>query len=437
MRPTLVNAAKAPELVKKLFVTFGLLAVYRMGVFVPTPGVNSAALKDFIGNGGNIFGIFNSFTGGALERFSVFALGIMPYISASIIMSLLPSVFEHFANLKKEGELGRRKLNQYSRYLTILIAVIQAWGIASWLQSNPGVVINPGIGFKLLTVLTLTAGTVVVMWLGEQITQRGIGQGSSLIIFAGIVAGFPSVVANLWGNFQAGDLRGSQLLTIAVLVVASTVFVVFVERAQRRIPIHHAKRVVGRKVYGASMQFLPFKVNAAGVIPPIFASALITFPSMMSQMFKSDNRWLNEVSAWLAPGGTFYDALYVGLIVFFSYFTTSIFINSNDVAENLKEHGGFVPGIRPGKHTADYLDHVLTRLTTLGAVYLSFICVAPFFFFDSFQVFLGGTAVLIIVGVAINFAEQIQTYLMTQQYDRFLGDEGASGNRRFKGRGPE
>jgi preprotein translocase subunit SecY len=275
------------------------------------------------------------------------------------------------------------------------------------------------------------------MWLGEQITQRGIGQGSSLIIFAGIVAGFPSVVANLWGNFQAGDLRGSQLLTIAVLVVASTVFVVFVERAQRRIPIHHAKRVVGRKVYGASMQFLPFKVNAAGVIPPIFASALITFPSMMSQMFKSDNRWLNEVSAWLAPGGTFYDALYVGLIVFFSYFTTSIFINSNDVAENLKEHGGFVPGIRPGKHTADYLDHVLTRLTTLGAVYLSFICVAPFFFFDSFQVFLGGTAVLIIVGVAINFAEQIQTYLMTQQYDRFLGDEGASGNRRFKGRGPE
>jgi len=258
-----------------------------------------------------------------------------------------------------------------------------------------------------------------------------------LIIFAGIVAGFPSVVANVWSNFQAGDLRGSQLLTIVLLVVASTVFVVFVERAQRRIPIHHAKRVVGRKVYGASMQFLPFKVNAAGVIPPIFASALITFPSMISQMFKSQNAWLNEIAGWLAPGGTFYDALYVGLIVFFSYFTTSIFINSNDVAENLKEHGGFVPGIRPGKHTADYLDHVLTRLTTLGAVYLAFICVAPFLFFDSFQVFLGGTAILIIVGVAINFAEQIQTYLMTQQYERFLGDEGPSGNRRFKGRGPE
>ncbi|PIR22967.1 MAG: preprotein translocase subunit SecY [Deltaproteobacteria bacterium CG11_big_fil_rev_8_21_14_0_20_45_16] len=436
MSNKLVSAARAPELIKKLWVTFGLLAIYRMGIFVPTPGVNGDALKRFITEGANLFGVFNAFSGGALERFSVFALGIMPYISSSIIFSLLTVVSPRLSQLQKEGgELGRKKINQYTRYGTILIAVVQAFGIASWLQSNPGgmeIVNNPGLSFKLLTVVTLTAGTCFIMWLGEQISQRGIGNGTSLIIFASIVSGMPSAVGNLWEKVAAGEMRGGDFFMFIVLAVAITGVIVFFERAQRRIPIHHAKKVVGRKMYGASMQFLPLKVNMAGVIPPIFASSILLFPGTMAQFLGARFPQLNEVAVWFQPGNWMYNTLYVVGIVFFCYFYTAIQFNPEDVADNVKKSGGFVPGIRPGKNTADYIDHVLTRLTTCGAVYISAICILPFFFFDSYQVFLGGTSILIVVGVAMNFVEQVQTHLMAQRYDSLLNDSSGTRTSRFR-----
>jgi len=431
----LISASKAPELIKKLWITAGLIAVYRLGVFVPTPGVNAQELSNFLTSGANIFGLFNAFSGGALERFSIFALGIMPYISSSIIFSLLTVVSERLSQLQKEGDLGRKKINQYTRYGTIVLAFIQGWGIATWLESNPGgltIVENPGLTFKLLTVLTLTAGTCFIMWLGEQITQRGIGNGSSLIIFASIISGFPRAVYQQWEGFQSGDISGPTLFSLAVLCVAAIGFIVFFERALRKIPIHHAKRVVGRKMYGASMQFLPLKINMAGVIPPIFASSILLFPGTIAQFLKTRFPALSDVAVYLSPGTWPYTILDIALIVFFAYFYTAIQFNPDDVAENVKKSGGFVPGIRPGKNTAEYIDRVLTRLTTAGAVYIAFVCVAPFFFLNKYQVFLGGTSLLIVVGVAMNFAEQIQSHLMAQQYEGFLG--GQSKQRRFRGR---
>lgn len=414
-----------------------IIAIYRLGVHVPTPGVNAAALQEFLNQSANIFGFFNAFSGGALERFSVFALGIMPYISSSIIFSLLGVVSERIGQLQKEGELGRRKINQYTRYGTVALALVQGWGIASWLQSNPGgaqIVENPGMTFRLLSTLTLTGGAIFVMWLGEQISQRGIGQGASMIIFASIVSGFPAVISNVWQHYQAGDLRGMQMFVLALVVVAATAFVVFMEKAQRRIPIHHAKRVVGRKVYGASMQFLPLKINMAGVIPPIFASSILLFPGTIAQFLKGRFPQLSDVAAWLNPGTVLYSVIYSVGIIFFCYFYTAIQFNPDDVAENVKKSGGFVPGIRPGKQTAEHIDWVLTRLTTIGAVYITLLCVAPFFFFSSYQIFLGGTSILIVVGVAMNFGEQIQSHLMAQQYDKFLGNQARGNEKRFKGR---
>lgn len=419
---------------KKLWITAGFLAVYRMGCFIPTPGVNAKALSDFLSESANIFGLFNSFSGGALSRFSVFALGIMPYISSSIIFSLLTVVSERLAALQKEGELGRKKINQYTRYGTIVLAVIQGWGIASWLQSNPGgvqIVENPGLTFKILTVVTLTAGTCFIMWLGEQISQRGIGNGSSLIIFSSIVSGFPGVVAQLFEQLDNGELTGGKLFGLALLAIAAVAFIVFFERAQRRIPIHHAKRVVGRKMYGASMQFLPLKINMAGVIPPIFASSILLFPGTLAQFLKTRFPQIAEVALWLQPGTWLYGVIDVALIVFFCYFYTAIQFNPDDVAENVKKSGGFVPGIRPGKNTSEYIDRVLTRLTTCGALYISFVCISPYFFLREYQVYLGGTSILIVVGVAMNFAEQIQSHLMAQQYEGFAG--GGAKARRFKG----
>jgi len=437
LKSNLISSARAPELVKKLWMTAFIFAIFRMGIFVPTPGVNAKALQEFLNQSANIFGFFNAFSGGALERFSIFALGIMPYISSSIIFSLLTVVSERLSRLQKEGgDLGRKKISQYTRYGAVILSVIQGWGIASWLESSPGgvpIVENPGLTFKFLTVITLTGGTLFVMWLGEQITQRGIGQGASMIIFAGIVSHFPSSISQVWQMYEAGDIRGMSMFMLFVAVMVATTFVVFMERAQRRIPIHHAKRVVGRKVYGASMQFLPLKINMAGVIPPIFASSILLFPGTIAQFMKGRFPQMSEVAAWLNPGTLLYSVFYVTGIVFFCYFYTAIQFNPDDVAENVKKSGGFVPGIRPGKNTAEYIDWVLTRLTTVGAFYVAALCVSPFFFFSNYQIFLGGTSILIVVGVAMNFGEQIQSHLMAQQYEKFLGDD-AKGDKRFKGR---
>jgi preprotein translocase subunit SecY len=406
-----------------------------MGVFVPTPGVNAKALSDYLSEGTNIFGLFNAFSGGALENFSVFALGIMPYISSSIIFSLLTVVSERLSALQKEGELGRKKINQYTRYGTIILSIVQGYGIASWLQSSPGgiqIVENPGWGFKILTVFTLTAGTCFIMWLGEQISQRGIGNGSSLIIFASIVSRFPDFVRSSFDRLQTGEMSGGSAFGLLIIGIAAIGFIIFFERAQRRIPVHHAKRVVGRKMYGASMQFLPLKVNMAGVIPPIFASSILLFPGTIAQFAKAKYPIVGEMAVWFTPGTWFYEVLFVTGIVFFAFFYTAIQFNPDDVAENVKKSGGFVPGIRPGKTTAEYIDRVLTRLTTCGAVYISIVCVAPLFMLKNYNVFLGGTSLLIVVGVALNFIEQVQSYLMAQQYEGFLG--GAARTRRFKNR---
>lgn len=441
MNENLINTAKAPELIKKLWVTLGLIAIYRMGVFVPTPGVNAKALNDFLNEGANIFGMFNAFSGGALANFSVFALGIMPYISSSIIFSLLGVVSERLAALQKEGELGRKKINQYTRYGTIVLAIIQGYGIASWLQSNPSgirIVENPGAAFKVLTIVSLTAGTCFIMWLGEQISQRGIGNGSSLIIFASIVSGFPNFVAKTFDRLQVGEITGGTTFGLCIIALVAVAFIIFFEQAQRRIPIHHAKRVVGRRMYAASMQFLPLKINMAGVIPPIFASSILLFPGTLVQFAKNSalvQKYLPraaEVAVFFTPGTWSYEVLFVIGIVFFSYFYTAIQFNPDDVADNVKKSGGFVPGIRPGKNTAEYIDRVLTRLTTVGALYITAVCIAPFFMMKSYNVFLGGTSILIVVGVALNFIEQIQSHLMAQQYEGFLGSSGRA--RRFKSR---
>lgn len=413
---------KIPELRKRILFSLLVLAVYRIGVHIPTPGVDGVALKQvFADMQGAIFGLFNMFSGGALERFSIFALGVMPYISSSIIFQLLTVVWPYLHELQKEGEQGRKKITQYTRYGTVVLCVIQGYGIATGLEHvSPPVVLNPGLAFKLMTTVTLTGGTLFIMWLGEQISERGIGNGISLIIFAGIASRIPSGILSTLSLYRTGELPFLRVLIVLAIVLATFFAIIFVERGSRRIPIQYAKRVVGRKVYGGQNTHLPLKVNTSGVIPPIFASSLLMFPATFATFIKSEN--LQKFVTLLQPGGLIYDVLFVGLIVFFCYFYTAVAFKTDDVADNLKKYGGFIPGIRPGPSTAQYIDHVLSRITLGGAVYISAICVLPTFLTQSMKVpfYFGGTSVLILVGVALDTVAQIETFLLSRNYEGFM-----------------
>jgi preprotein translocase subunit SecY len=419
------NAAKFSELKKRIFFTLAMLAVYRMGVQVPTPGINGEVLAAFFAkNAGTLFGMFNMFSGGALANFSIFALGIMPYISASIIIQLLTVVIPQLESLKKEGAAGERKITQYTRYGTVGLSIIQGTFIATGLQSMTGpggeqIVLNPGTPFILMTMLTLTAGTSFIMWLGEQMTERGIGNGISLIIFAGIVARGPGALVNSFQLIQAGEITLFFVPLIIAFMVAVVAVIVFFETAQRRIPIQYAKRVVGRKVYGGQSSHLPLKINIAGVIPPIFASSIMMFPATIGGFVQVE--WVKKVSAAMTPGSVYYYLLYIVMIVFFCFFYTAVTFKPDDVAENLKKNGGFVPGIRPGRKTANFIDKVLTRLTVVGAIYLSVICVLPTILISKFNLpfYFGGTALLIIVGVAIDTISQVQSQMVMTNYEGF------------------
>lgn len=429
------NIFRIPELKRRILMTLILLAVYRIGVHIPTPGINGDALATFFARHQNtIFGIFDMFSGGALVRLSVFALGIMPYISASIILQLMTVVIPQLEQLSKEGEQGRKKITQYTRYGTVVLSLIQGFGISIGLESMTGpgnipIVYHPGWGFRMMTMITLTAGTAFIMWLGEQISERGIGNGISLIIFAGIVARMPSAIGNTLRMLSTGEMGLFKVIIILVLMVAVVAFIIFMEQGQRRIPIQYAKRVVGRRMYGGQSTHLPLKINTSGVIPPIFASSLIMFPATIASFFK-ENEWMQLVSSALRPGAFIYELLYVIFIFFFCFFYTAIVFNPADVAENLKKYGGFIPGIRPGKRTADYIDKVLTRITLGGALYLSAVCVLPSILMTKFHVpfYFGGTALLIVVGVAIDTVQQIEAHLITRNYEGFL--TAASGKKK-------
>ena len=432
------NIFKIPELKKRILFTFGLLIVYRVGVHVPVPGIDSSALASFFAQAeGTIFGIFNMFSGGALERLSVFALGIMPYISASIILQLLTVVIPHLEQLKKEGEQGRKKITQYTRYGTVILSIIQGFGIAVGLESmsSPGggapVVLFPGWAFRLMTVITLTAGTAFIMWLGEQITERGIGNGISLIIFAGIVARLPTAGGNTFRLLSTGEMGIFVVLILVIFMVAVIGCIIFVEQGQRRIPVQYAKRVVGRKMYGGQSTHLPLKINTSGVIPPIFASSIIMFPATIANFINIP--WIKTIGETMRPGNVIYELLFVGFIFFFCYFYTAVTFNPVDVAENMKKQGGYIPGIRPGKRTADYIDKVLTRITLGGAIYVSAVCVLPSILITRFDVpfYFGGTALLIVVGVAIDTVSQIESHMLSRHYEGFLK---RSGGARLKGR---
>lgn len=414
---------KIPELRKRIIFTLIMLAVYRIGVHVPTPGVDGAALQQVFANmKGTIFGWFNLFSGGALERFSIFALGVMPYISSSIIFQLLTVVWPYLHDLQKEGDQGRKRITQYTRYGTVLLCLVQGYGIAAGLEhySNPMVVTHPGFAFKVLTTITLTAGTVFLMWVGEQMSERGIGNGISLIIYAGIAARLPSGIGSTLSLYRSGELSVFKILMVIAVIFATFFVIIFVERGSRRIPIQYAKRIVGRKVYGGQNTHLPLKVNTAGVIPPIFASSLIMFPATFATFFPIKR--IQEFTSLLQPGSLIYNVLFVGLIVFFCYFYTAVTFKTDDVSENLKKYGGFIPGIRPGLPTAQYIDYVLSRITLGGAVYISAICVLPTFFTQTLKVpfYFGGTSVLILVGVALDTVAQIETFLLTRNYEGFM-----------------
>jgi preprotein translocase subunit SecY len=391
---------------------------------VPTPGVDGAALQQMFANmKGTVFGMFNLFSGGAFEKFSIFALGVMPYISASIIVQLLTVVFPQFHELQKEGDQGRKKLTQYTRYLTVVLCFIQGLSIATGLEaaSNPPVVLHPGFAFKAMTTITLTAGTIFLMWVGEQMSERGIGNGTSVLIFAGIAAGIPKGFGSTLAIFRTGELSGFKLAVVALAILVTFFVIIFVERGTRRVPVQYVKRVVGRQVYGGQDTHLPLKVNTSGVIPPIFASSLLFFPATIATFFPK-NEWIQKITSQLVPGGMIYNVLFVGLIVFFAYFYTAVTFKTEDVSDNLKKYGGFIPGIRPGQPTAHYIDHILSRITLGGAVYISVICVMPSLMnqFAQLPFYFGGTSVLILVGVAMDTVAQIETYLLTHNYDGFL-----------------
>ncbi len=422
----LARAANIPELRKRIVFTLLMLFVYRMGVQIPTPGINGEALASFFEKNANtLFGMFNMFSGGALENFSIFALGIMPYISASIIIQLLTVVIPQLEALSKEGEAGRRKITQYTRYGTVGLAIIQGFFIASGLEgmSGPGgsaIVLEPGIQFKLMTLLTLTSGTAFIMWLGEQMTERGIGNGISLIIFAGIVARLPAAIVNTVELVKAGSLTVILVPILLAMMAVVIGVIIFFETAQRRIPVQYAKRVVGRKVYGGQSSHLPLKINISGVIPPIFASSIMMFPATIGSFIQID--WVQQISAALSPGTIYYYILFVAFVVFFCFFYTAVTFKPDDVAENLKKNGGFVPGIRPGKKTSEFIDKVLTRITVVGAAYLSVVCVMPTILISKFNVpfYFGGTALLIVVGVAIDTISQIESHLVMRNYEGFM-----------------
>ena len=423
MASGLTNIFRVPELRKRLTFSLGMLAVYRLGIFVTTPGVDRVAMREVVRQG-KMLGLLDFFSGGAFEQLSIFALGIMPYVSASIILQLLTVVVPALEKLQKEGELGRRKITQYTRYLTIVLSAIQGYGIASFLEAQARVVANPGWGFRLMTMISLAAGTAFIMWMGEQITERGIGNGISLVIFAGIVARVPRAVYDTWVNYnsQSSRLTEMALVILGAVMVVVVGLIVFVERGQRRIPIQYAKRVVGRKLYGGQSTHLPLKVNTSGVIPPIFASSLLLFPSTLAGWFP----FLAALQTALQPGSWTYNVVYVVLIVFFAYFYTAVTFNPVDVADNLKKYGGYIPGIRPGKKTADYIDHVLSRITFGGAMYLAAICVLPTIITNEFGVtfYFGGTSLLIVVGVALDTVQQIEGHLITRHYEGFTGPRG-------------
>lgn len=426
------NIFKIAELKSRILFTIALLAVYRIGAHIPTPGINGEELSKFLlERGGALMGFFDMFSGGALSRATIFALGIMPYISASIILQLLTVVIPSLGKLAKEGEAGRKKITQYTRYGTVLISVIQSLGIAIGIESmgQGAFVQNPGWAFRLVTMITMTSGTAFIMWLGEQITERGIGNGISLIIFAGIVAGFPNAVVLTITLLRAGEIHLILLLFLIAVMIAVIGVIIFVERGQRKIPIQYAKRVVGRKVYGGQSTHLPLKVNTAGVIPPIFASSILMFPATIAGFISIP--WVQAVSRQLTPGSLVYTILYVGLIFFFCYFYTAIIFNPVDIADNLKKYGGFIPGVRPGQRTSDYIYRVLARITFGGAAYLSAVCILPDILRGYFNVpfYFGGTSILIVVGVALDTVSQIESHLVTRSYEGFLKKGRVRGRR--------
>ncbi len=421
------SIAKIPELKRRILFTLMMLAVYRLGCHIPTPGIDPTALMAFFAaQRGTIFGLFDMFSGGALQKFAVFALGIMPYISASIIIELLKVVLPSIEKLYKEGESGQKKIKQYTRYGTVVICAVQGLGIAWGLEQMTGgashmpVVLHPGWGFRLLTVLTLTAGTTFIMWLGEMITERGIGNGISLIIFAGIVARLPSAIISTFQLIGAGEIYPIFMVLLVLAMIAVVGFIVFVERAQRRIQVQYARRVVGRRMMGGTTTHLPLKVNTSGVIPPIFASSLLMFPATIKSFVHVD--WVQRAMDTVSPGGNLHDLVYVAFIFFFCYFYTAVTFNPVDVADNLKKWGGYVPGLRPGKPTSEYIDRILTRITLGGAVYVSAVCVLPSILIRKFNVpfYFGGTALLIVVGVAMDTMGQIESHLLTRHYEGFM-----------------
>jgi preprotein translocase subunit SecY len=434
----LAGLGKYADLRQRLFFVLGALIVYRIGTYIPVPGINPVALAEmFKGTQSSIIGLFDMFSGGALGRFSVFALGIMPYISASIIMQLMSNVIPQLEQLRKEGESGRRKITQYTRYGTVILATFQALGIAfafeSQVAGNMAVVVNPGIGFKLMTVITLVSGTMFIMWLGEQITERGIGNGISIIIFAGIVAGLPSAIAQTLTLVEKGTFSPLRTLLLFAIVLAVTGFVVFMERAQRRITVNYAKRQVGRQVMAGQTSHLPLKINMSGVIPPIFASSIILMPATVVGWFGQGGgesvSWLQDIATTLSPGQPIYVVLYAAAIVFFCFFYTAFVFNPKETAENLKKSGAFIPGIRPGEQTAAYMDGVVSRLTLVGAIYITLVCLLPEFMIVNWQVpfYFGGTSLLIVVVVCMDFMAQVQAHLMSHQYESLLRKANLTG----------
>jgi preprotein translocase subunit SecY len=423
--PNRASADKYGDLRRRLVFLLLALVVYRVGAHIPVPGINPEQLEQlFNDQQGGILSLFNMFSGGALSRFTLFALGIMPYISASIIIQLMGYVVPAFEQLKKEGESGRRKITQYTRYGTLGLALFQSLGIAMALESSSGLVMSPGLGFRVTTVVTLTAGTMFLMWLGEQITERGLGNGISILIFGGIAAGLPGAVGGLLELVRTGAMSIIVALLIVVVVGFVTYFVVFVERGQRKILVNYARRQVGNKVYGGQSSHLPLKLNMSGVIPPIFASSIILLPATVADWFSTGSSltWLKDISATLSPGQPVYVLIYASAIVFFCFFYTALVFNSKETAENLKKSGAFIPGYRPGDQTARYIDKILLRLTLAGAVYITFVCLLPEFLILKYNVpfYFGGTSLLIIVVVTMDFMAQVQNYLMSQQYESLL-----------------
>jgi preprotein translocase subunit SecY len=432
-----VNMFRIPELKRRILFSLGLLAVYRIGAHVPTPGINGEALAEVLratASQGTLLGFVDLFAGGALLKMTIFALGIMPYISSSIILQLLTVVIPHLEKLAKEGDAGRRKIVRYTRYGTVGLAAFQSLGIAIGLErmtSGGGmpIVPSPGWGFRLMTMISLTAGTAFIMWLGEQITERGIGNGISLIIFAGIVARLPLAIAQTGSLLTTGEISVFLTLMVVALMVAVVAAIIFIERGQRRIPVQYAKRMVGRKMYGGGSTHLPLKVNSAGVIPPIFASSILMVPATVGSFVS--NTFIKSVAEKFMPGMPLYTTLYVALIIFFAYFYTAIQFNPVDVADNLKKYGGYIPGIRPGQKTSEFIDHILSRITFGGAVYLSVVCVLPEILYRVFNVpfYFGGTGLLIVIGVALDTVTQIETHLLTRHYEGFLKKGRLKGRR--------